>query len=1232
MVQKTPSYLDSTLADKIQHEDLANAKRVIDIDNLVGAHWDRAVPTYNSTGSATNIKFYQDTQQEITDITAIADVSGSLNNKYLLLYSGVDATEYYLWLNVAGAGTDPAISGKTGIEVSIATNDPAGVVSKAIELAIQSVASADFSVTLIPPTVRIENTQYGATTDASDVSTGFDISVSQQGVSTLVKDYDVPQRAGYVYIYNEFSKSLELYADALRKSTSADRTAFGSVSVASRIIDIQASFAESIPSDIFDFTVTGTGSAGIVDSVAFIQTGTTPSSSGSYFSLDEIRYRAGQENFMMLTAIFDNAGTTGDYAYVGLQDDDNKYVFGFRDGSFGMGIMRGGTWIYWVNQADFNGDKLDGSIISTFTRDGVPEAYDHTKEYIFELIIPYLGVGTVVLRMMSPDGNWVDVNSIKHAGLDNKPHTFNPNLPVRADVFTTSGANMKVGSSSLSAGYYGTGKDNRISQGNSSTTLLGAGETFTGKGLELLDGSGQITVSFYADVDSATNGVKFQYSHDGITWKTATENGFSYTAPRLARYQYGINARYFRVQYTNGATPQTEFSLQTILLANASRTSIHRLGDNVSAERSVELVKAGITGENPNGIFTNVRTQGSSATNSSTTPLDANGIFRGTWIRWQDSFVKIGGSCKADVAGTLYLDFSDSDAPTDGVDTDVDFSGPFEFDPTQVPTLKGHVPVLSKWVRARYVNGPAAQSEFNLNVAFFTSDPGTPLQDLRNLPNKGSSAGVVRAVPAIPTAAGTGYQETPVDSLTGNPTVTVSNVRDDLLLRPMDTASANQVTVGTSAVQLDPSPISNRREVMLSNDGSISASIGFSSGITFTSNSFLMKPGAVRTWSLAPTVEVWAVAEDTGGTETTLRRSGSTATGTATSPTNALTSDNARASIGANAETIVVSGYTAGTTNDLVSVKMGIEARKEAGQTETVTLEETQIGATTGAGTVSTASLAGGTNQLYVAYVTRNDNTGTVTQIQADGQFMTPILQNVTAGNRRIDVWYAYGDFTAGAVTASMSTSTNAHIVAYRFSNANPTTPIQDSGSTTGATASVGGPTLSGTANGYSLLGVSHTAASGTAGTGYTEDSDQTNGTGSNIDSLASESKALTLTGSEAASYTLASASDWAAVGVTISPATAVDPQVDLTYKLSAVAGPTSGTVIMTTTSDADYTVDITGDRSWVFGDIANIEVTATGSTISAAAAEVDHVFVEIVDTTGSTTRISIVQGGRDLV
>lgn len=123
-------------------------------------------------------------QVEITSVQCVADVAGSLNNKYFLLNAAEDSTEYYVWFNVNSLGVDPAVAGKTGLEVALATNATASAVASAIQTVVD--AEADFVASAATSFVTIENADPGSTTDATAVNSGFTILVTQQGYGALV--------------------------------------------------------------------------------------------------------------------------------------------------------------------------------------------------------------------------------------------------------------------------------------------------------------------------------------------------------------------------------------------------------------------------------------------------------------------------------------------------------------------------------------------------------------------------------------------------------------------------------------------------------------------------------------------------------------------------------------------------------------------------------------------------------------------------------------------------------------------------------------------------------------------------------------------------------------------------------------------------------------------------------------------------------------------------------------
>ncbi len=102
---------------------------------------------------------------------------------------------------------------------------------------------------------------------------------------------------------------------------------------------------------------------------------------------------------------------------------------------------------------------------------------------------------------------------------------------------------------------------NLISTANSSTATLGSGATFTGT-FEDVSAFADVSVIVFADVASAANGLKIEWSSDGTN--IDEDDLFTIAAGTGRRYGFGIMSRYVRVRYVNGGTIQAAFRLQTI--------------------------------------------------------------------------------------------------------------------------------------------------------------------------------------------------------------------------------------------------------------------------------------------------------------------------------------------------------------------------------------------------------------------------------------------------------------------------------------------------------------------------------------------------------------------------------------------------------------------------------------------------------------------------------------------
>lgn len=143
-----------------------------------------------------------------------------------------------------------------------------------------------------------------------------------------------------------------------------------------------------------------------------------------------------------------------------------------------------------------------------------------------------------------------------------------------------------------------------VSTGNSTSTPLGVGGNFPGAFEDTINYN-TITIGITSDQASAVDGLVIEWSANGVD--VVQDDTFTIAANTGKVYTFSPANRYFRVSYTNGGIAQTSFSIQSILKKGGFKPSSHRLKDSVVGDDDAELQKAVITGENPAGIFKNVK-------------------------------------------------------------------------------------------------------------------------------------------------------------------------------------------------------------------------------------------------------------------------------------------------------------------------------------------------------------------------------------------------------------------------------------------------------------------------------------------------------------------------------------------------------------------------------------------------------------------------------------------------
>ncbi len=128
-----------------------------------------------------------------------------------------------------------------------------------------------------------------------------------------------------------------------------------------------------------------------------------------------------------------------------------------------------------------------------------------------------------------------------------------------------------------------------VSTLNSSTATLGGGAVLNGTSEDVKD-FGSITISVFTDQASATDGLSIQQSSNGTNWDIT--DVYTIAASTGKTFSVQPAARFFRIVYTNGATPQGSFRLQTVFHPIATKSSSQRSSDAYTNETDLEQVWA----------------------------------------------------------------------------------------------------------------------------------------------------------------------------------------------------------------------------------------------------------------------------------------------------------------------------------------------------------------------------------------------------------------------------------------------------------------------------------------------------------------------------------------------------------------------------------------------------------------------------------------------------------------
>jgi hypothetical protein len=191
----------------------------------------------------------------------------------------------------------------------------------------------------------------------------------------------------------------------------------------------------------FDVSLTGTGTTSFLSNEAAIQMQVTGAGVGSVIrqSYRSFPYQPGKGLLLLATFVMDSSTNVNLTQSVGYFNASNG-VFFKRTGSTNSFVLRSSSTptpgtpsdIRTVNQADWNGDKLDGTGESGLT-------LDPSKAQILWMDFEWLGVGSVRCGFII-DGTYITCHTFDNANEITSVYMTTAILPVRYQITSTTAA------------------------------------------------------------------------------------------------------------------------------------------------------------------------------------------------------------------------------------------------------------------------------------------------------------------------------------------------------------------------------------------------------------------------------------------------------------------------------------------------------------------------------------------------------------------------------------------------------------------------------------------------------------------------------------------------------------------------------------------------------------------------------------------------------------------------
>jgi len=359
---------------------------------------------------------------------AITDVTGTAN---------VNITAGDVNVSIKHNGADPS-------SVRIGDGTTLAGVTGSSELKVSDSSAGTKLDTLHTDLVNIKNNQTNQT-QYTRISDGTNVAAVTAANEVKTSDATAATKLDTLHTDLQSINS----AQALQATVNV----LGDAISSSRFNQVEVNF-ETVP-DAAILTNTTSGGATIAASNGHTaySTGTATSAEAKGVSVYTTKYRPANESYAFFTAAFTTPTSAASYQRIGLYDTSNGFFIGFEGTTFGA-VKRTAAVDTVIPRGSFNGDLLDGSSGSKFTRNGTPEAINLNYSNLFRIRFAWLGSASILFEVFSPDAKWIVFHTIKMPNSQLNPSIEMPDLPMTIDVKKTASdaTNLKIWTACWAAG------------------------------------------------------------------------------------------------------------------------------------------------------------------------------------------------------------------------------------------------------------------------------------------------------------------------------------------------------------------------------------------------------------------------------------------------------------------------------------------------------------------------------------------------------------------------------------------------------------------------------------------------------------------------------------------------------------------------------------------------------------------------------------------------------------